>query len=343
MKTKFFLLSVLFLFIGENAVLHAQKSQDSSWFMDGSQWYYYIADDGMGSGEGCIRMSLAGDTLLGEHVCQRLMMESCDGSYETIYEYVYSVGEKLFYYNVAAKDFFMLLDLSAQPGDTVWVHTESFVPNPGFDPYRRWEKVAADFSDPSECFPFMAYKIDSVDTLNIGGKTLKRQSAQPVTNRTTEHGEENSLWMFPGWHHEYIIEGIGSLGGFFGEVWGLYPEWGKCQLRCFSVNGQNYISNGECGNTSIERPQTHEKEIWRLSPQPATGVVRVYRISTDDRIGESGRWRLFNLAGKIIQNGTFVNGSFVISVEDNPSGLYFMEIDAGKGNICRLKCITIKR
>ncbi|MDE5574947.1 MAG: hypothetical protein K2I87_04455, partial [Bacteroidales bacterium] len=104
--------------ITSNVMQEGLQHQGSSWFMEGSQWYYEIADDGMGSGVGCIHMSVSGDTVLMGKTCRRLMIESCDGSYETICEYVYSAGEKLFYYNMAAQDFFLLLDLSAKPGDT---------------------------------------------------------------------------------------------------------------------------------------------------------------------------------------------------------------------------------
>ncbi|MDE5574829.1 MAG: hypothetical protein K2I87_03845, partial [Bacteroidales bacterium] len=98
--------------------IYAQEGMESFRFAEDAQWYYSIADDGMGSGVGCIHMSVSGDTVLMGKKCRRLMIESCDGSYETICEYVYSVGEKLFYYNMAAQDFFLLLDLSAKPGDT---------------------------------------------------------------------------------------------------------------------------------------------------------------------------------------------------------------------------------
>lgn len=317
--------------------VRAQERADFFRFAEDAQWYYEIADDGMGSGGGCIRMSVAGDTLLEGRKCQRIKIESCDRTYETLYEYLYPCGEKLYYYNFQTREFFMLLDFSAQAGDTVWVHTNAFTPNLGFDPYQRWKLYDTDY------FSFMAYRITAVDTVSMGNKSFKRQSAQPITIRNTEHGEEHSEWMFPGWHHDYIIEGIGSLGGFFGEVWGLYPEWGKCRLCCFSANGQNYISDGECGSASTERMQVQEKEIWRLSPQPATNVVRATCMSDVDKNWRSGHWRLFNLTGKIIQHGTFVDEGFEITLRDNPTGMYMLEIDNGKGSVSRLKCLSVKQ
>lgn len=324
-----------FLFL--SICLSAQEISDFSRFAEDAQWYYEIANDGMGSGVGCIHMSVAGDTLLEGRKCQRLRIESCDGAYETLYEYVYPYGEKLYYYNFSARDFFLLLDFSAQVGDTVWVHTDTFTPNPGFDPYQRWKLYDIDH------FPFMAYRITDVDMVNMGGKTLKRQSAQPIAVRNTEHGEEYSEWMFPSWHQGYIMAGIGSLGGFFGEVWGLYPEWGECRLYCFSADKQNYISDGECGNASTERTQVQEKEIWRLSPQPAIDVVRATCMSDVNRNWRSGHWRLFNLTGKIIQQGSFVNGSFEVILGGKPAGMYMLEIDNEEGNMSRLKCLFIKR
>lgn len=293
--------------------VYAQKGMNSFRFAEDAQWYYGIADDGMGSGEGCIRMSVAGDTLLGERVCKRLMIESCDGSYETIYEYVYPVGEKLFYYNVAAEDFFLLLDLSAQPGDTVWVHTEGFVPNPGFDPYQRWKRYDTD------SFPFMAYKITAVDTVNMGGKSLKRQAAQPITARKTEQGEEHSEWMFPGWHHEYIVEGIGSLGGFFGEVWGLYPEWGKCRLRCFFAEGKTYLTDGNCGATANEAGE--EDFGLHIYPNPVSEVLHV--------AGEYRTLFITDLTGKRI--GGEWNSAESVDMRNLPSGFYLLHITLPDG------------
>lgn len=279
MKTKSITAFLVLCMAGSSAV-SAQEGVDFFRFAEDAQWYYSIADDGMGSGEGCIHMSVAGDTLLEGRKCQRLKIEACDGTYKTVYEYVYPCGEKLYYYNFTAGDFFLLLDFSAQVGDTVWVHTDAFTPNPGFDPYQRWKRYDTD------SFSFMAYQITAVDTVNMGGKTLKRQSAQPLTN---------SEWIFPGWHQDYIVEGIGSLSGFFGEVWGLYPEWGKCRLRCFSAEGKTFLSDGNCGEMANEADK--ETLGLRIYPNPVGEVLHVsgkYRAIfitdlTGKRIG--GEWK----------------------------------------------------
>ena len=299
--------------ITSNVMREGRQNQESSWFMESSQWYYEIADDGMGSGVGCIHMSVSGDTVLDGKKCRRLMIESCDGSYETVYEYVYSAGEKLLYYNVAAEDFFLLLDLSAKPGDTVWVHTKAFVPNPGFDPYQRWKRYDTD------SFSFMAYQITAVDTVNMGDKSLKRQSACPITVRNTEYGEEHSEWMFPGWHQDYIIEGIGSLGGFFGEVWGLYPEWGKCRLRCFSAEGKTFLSDGNCGETANET----DKETFglRIYPNPVGEVLHV--------AGEYRTLFITDLIGKRI--GKEWQNVESVDMTGLPGGFYLLHITLTDG------------
>lgn len=250
MKSK--ILFAFGIWLGSLWTANSQNVSDFSWFSDDAQWYYGIADDGMGSGVGCIHMSVAGDTLLQGRKCRKLMIEACDGAYETIYEYVYSDSEKLYYYNLEADDFFLLLDFSAKAGDTVWVHRTSFVPNPGFDPYQRWKMVVDEVENP---YPFMAYVIKAVDAVEMGGQSLRRQSVEPVRQRMTNEDKEDSWWMFPGWSapYNYIVENIGSLGGFWGETYGLYPEWGTCWLRCFSMDGKTYLTDGQCDNVGTEK------------------------------------------------------------------------------------------
>ncbi|MCM1041004.1 MAG: T9SS type A sorting domain-containing protein [Bacteroides sp.] len=316
MNTKRLLLLFFFLSWGGISALQAQEANESPWFAEGSKWCYSIADDGMGSGVGCIRMSVAGDTLLGERVCKRLKIESCDGSYETSYEYVYPEGEKLFYYNVAVEDFFLLLDLSAKPGDTVWVHTEAFTPNPGFDPYQRWKL----YRDPSDSFRFMAYRITAIDSVSMGGKMLKRQAAQPLTERKTDNGEEDSYWHFPGWHQEYIIEGIGSMGGFFGEVQGLYPEWGKCRLRCFFADGKTYLTDGNCGETANE---TGKADIGiKIYPNPAGETITLTTTGCNLQKVE-----ILDVNGRVLYAATLDNQtSFRYNVSWMPSGIYLARV-----------------
>ena len=83
-------------------------------------------------------MTVVKDTLFAGCPCKQLQLEACDGKFETLYEYVYPCGDSLFYYNYAAQDFFLLLNLSAKTGDTIWIHDSAFIPNPGFDPYHLW-------------------------------------------------------------------------------------------------------------------------------------------------------------------------------------------------------------
>ena len=321
----------------------AQTVSDFSWFTDNMQWYYGISEDGMGSDEGCISMSVAGDTLLDGRMCKRLMIASCNGTYETMYEYVYYENEKVYYYNLEAQDFFLLLDFSAQIGDTIWVHKTSFIPNPGFDPYQRWKIVNESFEN-TDCYPFMAYQILSIDTVILDNQPFRRQLAKSITVLQTENGLQESWWEFPGWSHpeyNYIIEKVGSLSGFFGESRGVYPEWGKCWLRCFSVAEKTYITDGSCDNAAIEKPLKQEAAFWQIYPQPATSIVRVCYMASEG-LKMNGTWRLFDLTGKPLQHGAFFNGSFSISLNDNTSGLYFIEINIGKGKVYRLKCLMAK-
>lgn len=342
MKQIVFLL-VSFLF--SIKIINAQGETASPWFAPGVQWYYGIADDGMSGGTGCIRMSVDGDTLLAGRTCKRLLIESCDGSYAPLHEYVYPDGDRLFYYNLKAEDFFLLADMAAQKGDTIWVHEAPFLPNPGFDPYRRWREFGDETGLLDKYTRFMAYRIMEVDTVVMAGKSLRRQRAEAVVERKTDHGKETSWWEFPGWAHPeygFIVEGVGSFGGFFGEIRGLYPEWGKCWLRCFRARGETYLTDGGCDDVGTEKMSVRQTVAWRLSPQPAKGIVRA-NCTVAESSWLEGRWRMFDLTGKMLRAGTFAGGGFELSVDGLPAGLYLIEIDAGNGRLTRLKCLVSER
>ena len=133
---KFLYLLLPFLLLGHAS--QAQETRPSPWFPEGAEWYYGSFPIESPGGTDCIHMTVTKDTLLADRLCRQLKLEACDGAYETLYEYVYPCGDSLFYYNYAAQDFFLLMDMSAKKGDTIWVHDTGFIPNPGFDPYQRW-------------------------------------------------------------------------------------------------------------------------------------------------------------------------------------------------------------
>ena len=347
---KFLYLLLPFLLLGHAS--QAQETRPSPWFPEDAEWYYGIHDINMGMGmaTGCIHMTVAKDTLFAGRPCKQLKLEACDGKYETLYEYVYPCGDSLFYYNYAEGDFFLLLDLSAKKGDTIWVHPSGFIPNPGFDPYLRWKKhgifAANDSNAIREAYRFMAYRIKNVDTVIMDGKTLRRQHAEEITTRNENGEQTHSDWFFPGWQHpkyNYVVEGLGSLGGFWGESWGWMPEWGIMWLRCFFAEGKTYLTDGKCDNAAVETSLENPAAFWRLSPQPATESVRAVCEASAVGTWRDGRWRLVDAAGKALQGGVFTDGCFEISLSDHPAGLYFIEITAANGTACRLKCLKATR
>ena len=317
--------------------LDAQESTLSPWFPDGAEWYYGIFDQfELFGSTGCIHMTVAKDTLFAGHPCKQLQLEACDGKYETLYEDVYPCGDSLFYYNYAAQDFFLLLDLSAKTGDTIWVHDTAFIPNPGFDPYHLISIY--DY----ESYRFMAYRIIGMDTVIRVGKSLRRQQVEPITERSINEQQEFSWWEFPrqqnrGNEPRYVIEGIGSSGGFWGETRYLHLEWGYCKLRCFFAEGKTYMTDGKCTNAAVETPLENPAAFWRLSPQPATEHVQAICEAAETG-WHSGHWRLIDAGGKALRHGTFSDGRFDISLSGLPTGLYFIEITAN-GTTCRLKCV----
>ena len=109
------LISLIIVLIGLFPMrLESQETRPSPWFPEGAEWYYGLFGEWELFGStGCVHMTVAKDTLLADRPCKQLKLEACDGKYETLYEYVYPCGDSLFYYNYAAQDFFLLLDLSA--------------------------------------------------------------------------------------------------------------------------------------------------------------------------------------------------------------------------------------
>ena len=317
--------------------LDAQEPAPSPWFPDGAEWYYSTRDNNlsMNTPTHYIHMTVAKDTLFAGRLCKQLKFEACDGTFETLYEYVYPCGDSLFYYNYADEDFFLLLDLSAKTGDTVWVHRSGFIPNPGFDPYRHWEIGIPNPNDIRKYYRFMAYKITTIDTVTMGGKTLRRQRAEAI-HSIKENGEGFlSAWLFPSVSNSYnfITEGIGSMGGFWGQDYSAYMTW----LRCFFAEGKTYMTDGTCTNAAVETPLENPAAFWRLSPQPATEHVQAVCEAAETG-WHSGLWRLVDTGGKALRRGTFSDGRFDVSLSAIPAGLYFIEITAN-GTTCRLKCV----
>ncbi|MDE7148997.1 MAG: T9SS type A sorting domain-containing protein [Bacteroidales bacterium] len=315
--------------------IEGQETRPSPWFPEGAEWYYGLFGEWELFGStGCVHMTVAKDTLLADRPCKQLKLEACDGKYETLYEYVYPCGDSLFYYNYAAQDFFLLLDLSAKKGDTVWIHKSDsvFIPNPGFDPYSR---------DYLEETKVIAYRICNVDTIVMAGKSFRRQKAEPIRYRI--NGYVVSWWNFPGVYGGDIVEGLGSMSYFWGESEPMYPESGGYHLRCFFAEGKTYMTDGKCDNVAVEEPLENTSTFWRLSPQPATEIVRAVCESTVSGTWHSGRWRLVDAAGKALQGGVFTDGNFEIGLSDHPAGLYFVEITAADGTACRLKCLKAAR
>ena len=338
MKKSIYLCAIILL-LGH--INQAQERPSSPWFPEAAEWYYGSFPIESPGGTDCIHMTVTKDTLLADRLCRQLKLEACDGAYETLYEYVYPCGDSLFYYNYAAQDFFLLMDMSAKKGDTIWVHDTGFIPNPGFDPYQRWNDH---YSTPDEIrkqYCFLAYKIIGTDTVVIGGKSLRRQRAEPIYSLKDEW---RTYWVFPSSNQDDdIVENIGSLGGFWGVSAMISLEREPLQLRCFFAEGKTYMTDGKCDNAAVETSLENPASFWRLSPQPASEIVRAVCEASAVGTWRDGRWRLVDAAGKALQGGVFTDGCFEINLSDCPTGLYFVEIMAADGTACRLKYLKATR
>lgn len=310
MKTK--ILAICLLSIVVVSQLYSQDARPSPWFPDKAQWYYETM--GKEHDRGCVHLALVKDTLFAEKLCKQIKVEICDSIYPAVYEYLYPCGDSLFYYNFVAKDFFLLIDLSAQAGDTVWVHREPFTVNPGFDPYKNLMR----FPPYDSIFSYLAYRVDKIDTVELGGKVLRRQLAQSL-------GHE--YWEFPGsWGQGFIVEGIGSLHGFFGAMRPIYPEWWLTKLRCFFSGDKAWIGGINCDYVSVDPKVKTETSMFKLYPNPSSsGIFKLINLSIGMDI------EVWDISGRKILSFKNASSEASIDLSAFPKGIYSIRLVTATG------------
>ena len=91
--------------------------------------------------------------------------------------------------------------------------------------------------------------------------------------------------------------------------------------------------SANCSTTSIETPSVAVSNEIKVYPNPSTGILHV------DNLKESTNYRIVNLIGSIIQQGTLQSGSSEISLKEIPSGLYAIELTCESGFRTMMKVI----
>lgn len=185
------------------------------WFPMGAEWYYNLPNTEATTNY--VALKVDKDTVIGSKACKKIIFSTNAPAYSWS-EIFYQSSDSIFYFNSGM--FHLLYNFSAEVGDTITVHSSTFKPTRGF------------FYDDS--IKSFAYRITKIDSVNISGKWLKRQSIVRLTS---------SDWSFEGISNpSVIVETIGNLNYFFGQSNNSNPEMNSPLCRCYNGGGIEYKS-----------------------------------------------------------------------------------------------------
>ena len=124
----------------------------------------------------------------------------------------------------------------------------------------------------------------------------------------------------------YWIEGIGSQFGLITHLYGYcgWVDYGRW-LRCYFEEGERLfgqVPEDECfrlittSTKDLESPAS-----FSIFPNPATDQLSLTLPDTESR-----NWEIFNYQGQVILNGKLDSNNNQISINNFPSGIYFLKI-----------------
>ncbi|MBI1306998.1 MAG: hypothetical protein GC181_10390 [Bacteroidetes bacterium] len=269
------------------------NAQDQFWHPVGTQWTY-TCNEYIWPAETNILTIVDTATIMDKQVSVLIRnYTTCDLRPDT--EYFYKHNDSLLYWEQEAKEFRVLYNFGAQPGDT-------------FE-FKTWKGINHDSS---------RIVVDSIGWFLFDTLKLKKYY---VRLESWNHFSGN--W-YNGSH--IIIEDIGCLSNLF-----LLAENGGCdvvqctQLRCFTIPGKPTISfvNGEC-ILDVRKIKAESIEIY---PNPA-----VEKLSIRFPIDQTETIIIRNATGKVIKSvrskdiTDFESEEFCISVSDLSPGIYHLSL-----------------
>jgi len=288
---------ILFLFFSAFNIftIHCQ----SKWFAPEDVWYFTTPYE-LFLDEYCTKVEISGDTIIKGLDCKIMSFKDVGSNKTVATEYLHYRNDSVLYFNYYQDAYYLLYDFTANEGDTIVVHQSRFKPTDGF---------LYNSSDSIYDFRYVVTKIDSVQ---ISGTWLKRQQVKPV-----KHGN----WGF--FDSAYIIEKLGSLGYFFGELGFSTGMLSKGNLRCFSDHSIQYKNQNwdkECGFvTSIKEPQISDILIY---PNPANKEINVESIDNKNILSVE----IMDIDGRILAQKEVNKRMAKIDVGSLSSGIYFARI-----------------
>lgn len=235
------------------------------------------------------RIEVIGDTLLLGKNCRVLRKESLTCDFQPNVNYIYNEGLKVYAFDAAKEEFYMIYDFGAAEGESYKVSLPDFVLQDTYHEVRVLE----------------------TGTMNIDGSDYPAQFVEISYHHN--QGEE-ILGL------DTIVRPFGSLSSFFMQEEFLCDDCRDFDLRCYSDNNisvQFVPTNEECLLSSTDNTQIEE---MRILPNPAHNTL------TLSGLNKTMEYVIYSLQGRVIQKGlTESNGQ--ISIELLPDGLYIISFD----------------
>jgi hypothetical protein len=135
-------------------------------------------------------------------------------------------------------------------------------------------------------------------------------------------GMDRKVLELDGWGSQYWIEGIGSTKG--GLYVGVQNIEGGSGLECFYTNGETYLFNNatDC-HLGIEEISKNQIILYP-NPVSNTAILRLPIEASIDHV------KIYNLAGKLVNEETISKENITINASDYRSGIYFYQVISDK-------------